>query len=153
LQNETSYILEHMAKEIDKAIGNTSIAALTPISITTIQGDDAIRAWIDFSGNGQLDPYPTDREIAYRFTGATGAISDRHQIWYYANCVGPNCNQAGSIGPEVIVRRISAFNRSVTDNCVVVQVSSRWDPDVAVSTDNPEVTMRTEIKMPSVSTN
>ncbi len=160
LQNEISYALDHMAKEITLTIGNRAIAAKDPVDLTPISGDAAIRVFIDLGltsgpGDGLGDrqsPTQGDRWIAYRFTGAAGNSADRFQIWYYANCVGPNCNQPGSIGPEVIARNIADFNRSVIDNVVEVAVTARWQPTQAASPDNPEVVMRTKIKMPSVST-
>jgi hypothetical protein len=161
VQNEVSYVLEHMTKEIGKAIGDINNPAVD--TTTDIQGDPAIIAWVDgnpyavppVSPNGRREVYPNDHRIAYRFTTETGAPGTRTQIWYYANCVGPNCNQAGTVGPEVIATRIYAGDWNPSYNNVFVEITGRWDPDPAQqpSPDNPAITMRTRINMPSVSTN
>ena len=154
IQNEITVTLGHMNKEIAYAIGDVNQPAL---SITTISGDAAIKIWIDgnpFQGtpaDGKRDPYPDDHQIAYRFTGASGGLTDRYQIWYYANCVGSNCNQAGSTAREVIARNIASFTPSLIDNYLNVVIEARWKPGAAVSLDNPRLTMRTQIKMPAVS--
>lgn len=155
VQNEAALALEHMTKEISKAIGDVTSP---PVEINaTISGDEAIKVLIDANGNGRQDPLPTDCWIGYRFTGASGSpTTDRYQIWFYANCVGPNCNQAGSIGPEVIARNITSFTRSLTNNYVNVVVTACWVPaqiGSCGSSDNPSVNMSCHIKMPSVSTN
>jgi prepilin-type N-terminal cleavage/methylation domain-containing protein len=157
LQNGVSYVLEHMTKEISRAIGNVVIDGINNIvNFTPIAGDTAIRVYIDSNatggpGDGRRDAI-NDRWIAYRYRDASAPVNERYQIWYYANCVGPNCNQPGTIGPEVIARNIADFSRSVNNNVVEVAVTGRWDPSQAASSDNPEVVMRTKIKMPSVST-
>ena len=156
IQNEITVALGHMNKEIACAIGDVNQSAL---SITTISGDDAIKIWVDgnpFQGppvapDGKRDPYPDDHQIAYRFIGASGALANRYQIWYYANCVGPNCNQAGSTAREVIARNIYSFTPSLIDNYLNVVIEARWKPGADVSLDNPRLTMRTQIKMPAVS--
>jgi hypothetical protein len=157
LQNEVSYVLEHMSKEISRAIGNVIVDGINNIvDFTPIAGDTAIRGYVDSNatggpGDGRRDAI-NDHWIAYRYRDASAPPNDRYQIWYYANCVGPNCNQAGTIGPEVIARNIVNFSPSVNDNVVEVAVTARWQPAQTVSPDNPEVVMRTKIKMPSVST-
>ena len=159
LQNDASYVLEHMAKEINKAIGDVNQA---PIDTSTkIAGDDAIRAWIDYNQNGKRDTYPTDRQIAYRFTDATGPPSGQYQIWYYSSCVGPNCNLAGSSSPEVISSKISLADLGSTyssgNDYVEVQLTACDDPDgspvACGGLDNLSVNMKNRISMPAVSTN
>lgn len=148
LENEASLVLEHMTKELSNAIGDFN---QLPVNITTIAGDAAIRVWVD-NGDGRRDD-ATDREIAYRWTAASGGPGDRYQIWYYDTCKGPNCTALGSVGPEVIANRITIFNRNVTANYVSVSIGACWDPTIAMSPDNPCVNMSSSIKMPSVSTN
>jgi len=154
LQNDASYVLEHMAKNIGQAIGNTRQAP-APVDTSTISGDRAIRVWVDYNLNGKLDTYPTDRQVAYRFTDAGGNADDRYQIWYYDSCVGPNCNQAGSSSPEIISRKIYDFSAtySTGNNYVEIQIKARWSPGQSASADNPEVSMQNRIYMPSVATN
>jgi prepilin-type N-terminal cleavage/methylation domain-containing protein len=158
IQNEVTIALEHMTKEISYGIGDFNQPV---VEIVNIAGDRAIKVWIDgnpysspvVAPDGRRDSYPDDHQIAYRFTGAGGAAANSYQIWYYANCVGPNCNQPGNIGPEVVARHISSFTRNIMDNYLNIVIVARWKPNQDASVDNPEVTMRTQIKMPSVSTN
>jgi len=159
IQNEVTIALEHMTKEISYGIGDVNQPQPT-VEIVNIAGDRAIKVWIDgnpfetvpVAPNGKRDTYPDDHQIAYRFTGASGAAANRYQIWYYANCIGSNCNQPGNVGPEIIARHIQAFTRQALDNYLDIVITARWQPEQAASLDNPEITMHTKIKMPSVST-
>src|SRR3989338_5081842 len=66
VQNEASYVLEHMAKEMVRAIGDFNNPA---VSITTTpSGNPLIRVWVDANRNGIRDSVAGgDREIAYRY--------------------------------------------------------------------------------------
>ena len=139
LQNDAAYVLEHMAKNISKAIGDANQAAVDTSS--GISGDTAIKVWIDSNSNGKRDG--SDIQIAYRYRGATD-----YQIWYYSDYVG----SPGSY--EVISRKISSFSGSLSDNYVLVEVGTCWNPAVACgSLDNLALSMTNRIYMPSVSTN
>ncbi len=154
LQNDASYVLEHMAKNIGQGIGDINNSTVDPSDIVS---DTAIKVWVDgnpyaspaVSPNGRRDAYPDDRQIAYRYR-TTG--SEQYQFWYYAVCRGPNCNQSGSTSPEVLSSKITNFTRTPADNYVYIQVTARWQPDQAASVDNPEITLRNRINMPAVST-
>ncbi|MBU4346464.1 MAG: hypothetical protein KKH29_03965 [Candidatus Omnitrophica bacterium] len=147
IQNDVSYVLDHMAKEINKAIGNRVITGEDPIDLDNIAGDIAIRIYVDLAADGQS---PGDGQIgtqgdrwrAYRFNGVA------NQIWYYSDYPGSY---------EVISRKILDFAPSsiVSDNFVEITVTARCDPTDTTSSiiDNPSITMSTRIKMPSVSTN
>jgi len=166
LQNDVSYILEHMAKEISKAIGNRGITGQNPIDLTNIAGDTAIKVCVD--GNPYATPVPispngrwdaNDRQIAYRYR-TSGNLGERYQFWYYAVCSGPNCNQSGTTSHEVLSSKISDFTctSTPTDNYVDIQVTACWDPATAVSPyngtpNNPCVTMHNRIDMPGLTTN
>ncbi len=142
LQNDASYVLEHMAKEIGKAIGDVN---QTAVSVTTIGGDPAIMAWIDYNQNGKRDSAPSDRQIAYRYRGASN-----YQIWYYSDYTG----SPGSY--DILSRKISAFSCSCssTDNYVLAEVTTCWNPAATCGTlDNPALVMKNRIYMPAVSTN
>lgn len=152
-QSEATLALDHIAKEINNAVGNTAIANQFPVDISNIAGDYGVKVWVDGDNDGSKDSYPDDHQIAYRFTAGNGAPADQWQIWYYDTCVGPNCNQAGSTAPERISYQITGFTAGVTGNAVNVSVTARWRANQALSRDNPEVTMSSSIKMPAVSTN
>jgi len=152
LQNEASSVIEHMSKEVVKAIGSTVISGQEPVDLTAISGDIAIKVHIDYNQDGRRSA--GDRWIAYRHTHSMTLNPDqRYQIWYYPDYVtSPNTY-------EVIARRISSFTRSVTDNYVFVEVHACnvpcWasEPGCNCGTrDNPLVEMRAQMKMPAVST-
>ncbi|MDD2751851.1 MAG: type II secretion system protein [Candidatus Omnitrophica bacterium] len=186
-QNEAAFVLDHMNKEIPRAIGNfaNSIAAVGSVNrvvdVSQIGGDNAISVFIDWpedpvttgaaanTPNGRRDD--KDRWIAYRFNQAA------HAVWYCPRCNGvadilnsngsavcASCNPAwGSLDVNTLSNRIFAFTATLTDfdpgvavengNCLDINVTARWIPGQDASTDNPEVTLRSRIKMPSVSVN
>jgi type II secretory pathway pseudopilin PulG len=171
LQYEASIALEHMTKEINKAIGseiingpNTVIDRNTPIG-----GNFAVHAYIDVARSGQWEaPGGTDYFIAYRYRGGAGNPSDRYQIWYCPQCQNKpcnNCNPAWGDPENRVAWSISAFNvikpvngsNQLDGNFVTVQLTACWDPTQASApcgtTMNPSVDMNTVIKMPSVTTN
>lgn len=155
LQHEASFVLEHMAKEIIKAIGDIN---RPPIDITaTIGTDPVIIAWTDYDNDGRWDGAPEDKQIAYRYNPST------YEIWYYGNytdnpnsyrvitsrCVAPDF---GSVETQPTFRTYNSAN-----NYIYVQITACWDPDGSPSacgtSDNPSITMRSRIGMPSVSVN
>lgn len=139
IQNEASYVLEHMTKEISKAIGDVNNK---PLSIEN--NNQRIRVYIDANQDGQRNDY----EIAYAYDSAD------FQIRYYSPYPG---------SPTVLTNKrikscIFTHNwNGVKENFVKVEISSCWDPDASPqpcgTPDNPDVTMSSQIKMPSVSTN
>ncbi len=141
VQNEVSYVLEHMTKEISKAIGDVNNPAT---NTTAISG--GIGVYVDLASDGSAGDGRRgtggDRWIGYR--------RSTNDFQYCSNCgsgVNPSCSSW-----DTLSGRITNFTRSVTDNYVDVSITARWQPAQAASSDNPEVTMRTKIKMPSVST-
>jgi len=144
LQNDASYVLEHMTKEINKAIGDVNQSE-PAVSVTTIDSDPAIIAWIDYNQNGKRDSAPSDRRIAYRYRS-----SPDYQMRYYSDYSGSPTSY------EIISRKISAFSRSLTDNYVFVEITTCDDPDGSLAAcgtlDNPQLTMKNRIYMPAVST-
>ncbi len=163
LQNEASYILEHMTKNIGRAIGDI---ANSPIDRNNIAGNSAIRVRIDSNNNGQRDA--ADTEIVYRYRPAP-----RYEVWYYSNYTTPASgyeviSSLSSAGPPGRGHITSDFTNSfvsyfTTDNFISVRMRACWDPTEAAGAcdnpplnpnpDNPSVTMQTRVKMPSVSTN
>ena len=148
LQNAVAISLDHMAKEIGRAIGDITVVggvAQFPVTIDTMAGNPRLRVWVDQNANGRRDPSPTDQEIAY--------VLANNQMQYYANCcVGV---------PEVIATRFTDFIGSIGANNydLNVRVRACWDPATAPAIgvspdgtpDNPCVVMTTNIRMPSVS--
>jgi len=161
-QNDVSYILDHMTKNITNAIGNTSIDDM--IHVINNPNDASVEVFIDANGNGQKEASinnpgaAVDHWIAYRYD-ATGGV--RNQIRYCPRCRDDNCNFAQCMDAvDVLSRKITnftpAFNSS--NNYVdIQQITACWDPTASVAacgtSDNPSVTMSTSISLPSISSN
>jgi prepilin-type N-terminal cleavage/methylation domain-containing protein len=159
IQNEVSFCLAHMTKEISKAIGNERVDGLySVINELDIGSDKAIRAYIDANKNGWRDSPPDDYWIAYLLTSAG-------QLQHCQQCTDSDCTTC--ILNDSLSTKIANFNINVLrveptatncpncliDNYVEITLTGRWQPGQGVSVDNPEITMRNRIKMPSVSTN
>jgi hypothetical protein len=164
VQNEVSYILEHMTKEISKAIGdvtdtnNIPVRLLDPIP-TGITRTKVV-VFIDYTQDGKRDS-ASDRYIAYWYRDASDPVSERYQMRYCSNCLGPLCNVCLSgwdngILSNKITRFRPAYTSTGDNNYVEIELTGCWDPQETNfscgTADNPSVTMQTHIKMPSVST-
>lgn len=162
IQNELSYALAHMQRQISRAIGNTILNLNSIIDTSSILGNPGIKAYIDAGAwNNSIQDYSpgdgirgsgNDHWIAYRFTGNTGNPATHYQLWYYHNCVLPNCG-GGSSSYEVIARNITSLvvSNLGNNNYIDVELTGRWDATQPTSVDNPEITMRTRIYLPAVS--
>jgi len=155
LQNGASVALEHMAKHISQAIGNT-VSGPAVRRYSDLKG---VMIRVDSNNNGMADA--ADTWIAYRHEDIGGPATDS-EIIFYPNS-GSTETPVGSY--ETITRKlvvgssglefIGNFDaqRWLTDRSIEVKVVCRFKPAEAVSVDNPENTMRTKIDMPSVSSN
>lgn len=170
-QNELSYVLEHMGKEITKAIGNAKINRTATdgdeiIKTGDISGDTSIRFYVDANSNGQRDDDSINPWRAYRYRPSTATPStERYQIWYCPNCTTSSCdtcNPAWGSSDYILSKKIivaPSFTYIPSNDYVEVQLTACWDPTKTKTTadcgtpDNPSVTMRNHISMPSVSTN
>lgn len=167
LQNDISYILEHMTKEIRRAIGNEVInGADSVIEVDVKPNDVLVKVYIDASGNGMRETpvnnpaAAEDHWIAYRYD-STGA--PMNQVRYCGRCNNANCNFASCMDAvDILSRNVADFtaikpvvnpgtDNTLNDNSLDVEVTCRWQAAQAASADNPAVTMRSRIKMPSVS--
>jgi len=170
IDNEASLALGHMGKEVAKAIGNEiSNGADTVLDYNSKIGDDnALRIYIDASRNGQRDAEGTDRWIAYRFTAGHGNPGGRYQIWYCPNCENKpcaNCVPQWGDANNIIARNISLFTPSKPVNAsnrlnksyITIEIQACWDPAQTSyscgTPNNPSVTMKANMNMPTVSTN
>lgn len=169
-QNEVSYVLEHMSKEISMAIGNERVnGADSVVKTETISGDTAIWVYVDQNRNGLRDFPPVvgaDTWIAYRLRAATAPLDERYRIWYCPRCTDLSCTICdpswGTAVNILTTGQISDFTRNkpggstLSDNFVEIQITACWDPsgipDACGTAANPNVTMSTRMKMPSVST-
>lgn len=146
LQNSITSALEHMARNIARAIGDTTHF---PINNTSIGSNTAIEITIDSNKNGMLDA--GDTQVAYSYN----ATSD--QLVYYANYNASTSTPANfndtlayNITTDLGTGNVTYNN---TTNYVKVKISGRWDPGNSTSPTNPQVNMTTIMQMPSVSVN
>ena len=147
LQNEVSFLLEHMAKNIGMAIGNTANIT-NPVVNTT---STSLQVRIDVNQNGQNDT--GDSWIEYDWNNASGVVS------YCGNCTSNNPCPSGCAW-ENVSSRVSAFNCNYnsSNNYINVNITACWDFANSstcgdISAGNPQVSMNSRINMPSVSTN
>ena len=161
VQNNVTIALEHMAKRISMAVGN----AVSDPAIRRYANGSGIRIRIDSNGNGQADG--GDTWIAYCHENVGAPIADS-EILYYPDA---GFNEPPSGDSISLIRRVVIGNsglefvpvpasggifdaqRWLRDSFLEITVRCRWDPSQAASTDNPEVTMRTIVKMAAVSRN
>ncbi len=152
LQNDASYVLEHMAQKISQAIGDVNQAQPT-VDTSSISIDAAIKVYIDSNPNGMRDG--SDKRIAYRFTGSPTA----YQIKFCPECTNSPCDACNPNWnfAEILSSRIKSFTctYSSTDNYVTIDITTCWDPTspgTCGSLGNPQISMKNRISMPAVST-
>lgn len=148
VQNEVSYVLEHMNKEISRAIGNELVDGNQNVTrISNVPLADFIQAFVDTNPNGVRDA--GDHWIAYRRN-----LTNYH-LDYCSNCSMATGACSNCIQPwEILSERITAMNS--TSAPLTVTIVGCWDPRSTAfacgTSDNPSVNMSTSINMPSVST-
>jgi hypothetical protein len=157
IQNEVSYSLEHLAKQLSRAIGNERADGAGSV---VNPGTDAISIYMDSDagggpGNGIRDT--ADRWVAYRLTAAK-------DFQYCARCNDRSCSSCNA-GWQTLSRKIAEFAVTkpqdaladcpvcLSNNYVEVMLTGRWAAGKEASVDNPEVIMRSRVNMPSVSIN
>jgi len=145
LQNQISFALDHMNKNFTNAIG-------TIMDRAVIREANGIRVRIDSNGNGQIDA--SDIWTAYRHEALSGNDS---VIRFYPDIINsPGASEVishhialDSTGLEFL-GNFDASNQ-LNDSSLEVKVTARWLPNQPSSQDNPELSMRSRIHMPSVS--
>lgn len=150
LQNEISFALDHMNKHITNAIGySTNWAVLK----TPGAGGDGITVRIDSNKNGKVDA--TDTQIVYSHLNLS---TDNSEIAFYPNAGGTPemiadkiVRDGGTVKGLEFLGNFNPATNYLEDNVLEVVIVGRWQPDQPVSSDNPEITMRSRIQMPSVS--
>jgi Tfp pilus assembly protein PilW len=158
VQNEASYLLDHMNKQVYFAIGNEAINGGNSVvdinnSVGGVSDTNAMRIYKDADVDGQRSA--GDYWIAYLFKnyGATN-----YQIRYCSQCTSKACGTCAN-NWEVLSKRVANFipvkpgGASLSGNYVDANFTACWNPGSAVSSDNPCLTLRSRFKMPSVPTN
>lgn len=154
LQQNAAFVMEHMAKNINRAMGNRVIS--NPVDGKFSIGDCAPQVFtfgikVDTNNDGAAD-----RIIGYKSDPCL------RTVLYCSDCLvedcgGDECNSA--LGWQGISSKISDFSLAnpVADNYISVNITACWDPDgspdACGSVDNPVVNLSSRIPMPSVSTN
>lgn len=166
LTNEASMALEHISRQMSLAIGTR----LDPAADNTpISGDVALRFWVDSNGNFRRDAGDVQR--AYRFRDGGAPAGRRFRLYYCASCtvanncvtcVGPNDPGPGGVWGVLVSQQVDYFGSqgaagpvTLTGNFAAIEIQTCSNPGAANcnTPNNPEVTMRATIKMPSYSTN
>jgi hypothetical protein len=141
-QNEASYAVDHMTKNIARAVGDINNF---PVYISP--DGQLITVWVDSDGDGRRGP--GDQQIAYQSV----AVQRHFIIRYYPNYANIN-------DYEEIARNVTRFYASLPENLsdgnyVNVFIQVCWDPEgrhhPCGTMDNPTAQMNVNIKMPSVS--
>lgn len=158
VQNDVSFCLEHMTKNLASAIGNELLSAQNPtVFISPNSTNTAILSvFADGNGNGIRDAaggINDDRWIGYTFNSSTNILS-------YCNwCADSTCS-ACSGTRDTLASSISAFSASKNFNngpYIHVSLTSCWQPAATTAScgsfDNPSVTMETSLALPSVANN
>ena len=142
MQNEASYIVEHMKTTMMNTVGNTHNATDAPVQI--------------------LSAGPTIQFLAF-FTGvnwsAYGFNSDSYQLSYCPAFLLALTKCDNSVPKTSLGNKTAYFTPNLAGNSVSVGIVECWDPDNAGlvppygTPDNPCVIMNTSIPLPYVSTN
>jgi len=143
LQNEVSFLVEHMSKNLVVAMGDFDNSAVTSSGGT-------VTAYVDENDDGIRDTSVAAR-IRYCYGSNDCGITAVANAVYF---------QAGANAGELLVRRVTNFAVALdaTDrNLLVIDLSACWDPaetnSACGSSDNPSIALQTTIRMPSVSVN
>ena len=179
LQNEVSFVIEHVTKNFIRVVGNAADATAR----FNLFGSDFVSA-----GNGNIYFYYVDSaEWGSRTDPGDGTPNTGGDHWelYLSTALGPcgsfqankvyhfiNCSAKPTAGnynticgtPEDLTpnSKIVTFDVNVngtfisSNNYADIDVSACWDPSQAKGAcgtpDNPSVTMKARVKMPMVST-
>jgi hypothetical protein len=137
VQNEVSYALEHMSKNIAKAIGSNLTDA---INIPT--GNQTITVRVDANDNGIPDS--SDLNITYSFDNTTHLIT-------FTNLNNPALNTSFTNITNC------TFGFGLTNDIVEVDIEGCFDPNAGLESyntpENPCTQLNTKIHTPSVSRN
>jgi len=146
LQNDLSFVLEHMNKQIGNSIGNE--VANGADTVIKLPSATLVVACVDLNRNGRRDNVPPDGFVAYRFQD--------NAVDFCSSCNDMDCGTC--TGWERLSSRVNSFsavkpNNPLRDGYIEVALKGRWIPAQAISADNPEINLHTRVSMPSVSTN
>lgn len=139
LQNELSFALEHMSKNIMRGIGDVSSPPLESIT-------NGFRVNVDRNNPPTPGNLGDDTWIRYTLSGNTLRCSLDNEI-LSTHIV------SGVVTGIMPSNPANGFYINLTDNSIVIEIGlvARWQPAVASSIDNPQITMRSQIQTRSSS--
>ena len=141
VQNELSFVLQHISKNIQRATGdgnNPPIAALA----------NGFRVRVDANPTPTPANYGDDTWYNYTLSGNTFYCNGEALSAYIVS--GVNSSYPASEPANV------GFNYGLLDSgvpCVAVMLRGRYSPSSAVNADNPEITMGSRFCSVSASSN
>jgi prepilin-type N-terminal cleavage/methylation domain-containing protein len=163
VQNEVSYVLEHMSKQVARAIGNLQIDGADNVTYLWDPSSGKYRkisVYIDASRNGTREPensapnQDVDHWIAYFFDSAANIVN------YCSLCTeNPQRECNNCPGWETLSNKIIDFDPIkpvFPPNIIEMNITACWNTtaiNTCGSPDNPSVTMRSRIWLPGVSSN
>ena len=138
VQNELSYILEHMSKYVHRSIGNNIIASNRAIQAA----GSGFQVRVDFNSIPTPSNFTDDAWITYSYSGSTLSVA----------CSGTGCPFAS----ETLSSRVTVFTPTIGDSgsSIEVDLEGLYDPAKAEERlTNPHVVMKTKMFCNSCSTN
>ncbi len=154
IQNEGSFLLEHMTKYIGRTIGNadTNPNKLIYTHDSADTKTKTVAVFIDANGNGKRDS--NDHWIAYEFFVDNYTLKFCYDAGNEATV--PNCPYTACTGTwEILSTKIRRFDRELrTESKNVLDVSivgSNAPTEVRNDQKNPDIRMETSIIMSAVS--
>lgn len=153
VQNDVSRCLEHMTKNLSRAIGNEALSStLGLVAWMGVSGGTYyLTVREDTNNNGITEGWGVDNLIGYKQDLTT------HQLSYCTSCFDSPCSSCLGTS-EVLANNVTAFsaakNLSSGSNYITVDLTTCWDPDGTCGTaGNPSVSMSSSIVLPSVAAN
>ncbi len=155
IQNEASYVLSHVSKQLAESIGDINTPAVTVSYLGSVTRNLTVVIDSDIDGRRTLSDATV--KYCYNSTGCKNAAAVPYTIYFNSNfsaVPGP--------APEILASHVRFFNVSSCDanpiiNCVKIKVVTCWDPSETYKTcgslDNPSLNITNSIRMPSVSAN
>ncbi len=154
VQNEATYVLSHISKQLAESIGDISNPAVTVSYSGGVTSN--LSTVIDSNVDGKRTAGDTTVRYCYNSTGCNAAAA-AYTIYFNSNI-----SAVPPPAAEILSSHVRFFNASSCDsnpiiNCLKINVVTCWDPSEAHKTcgeiDNPSFNVTNSIRMPSVSAN
>lgn len=157
IQNDISFVLEHMTKHISRTIGNDNAYPNQVVAFSTCGTNPTtttLAVFIDANYNGKRDT--NDHWVVYEFSSGTTSKELKFCFSGGDSSVTPVCPNSCTTW-ETLSTKIRSFGIALdpgTKNVLDVTISGLNSPtEAANDIKNPSVKMATSIFMPEVSIN